>query len=241
MHKILIDHFSFLLSFLCLFLFNSEVRPLLHCHPANLSAERGGLPLLLLLILGGLAGLPDQDGAGHAGDHLVPGTVELGQRDDLTQSGLVEAVQEPPRLGTEEVDGSELSLLVVGELGVGIAAGEHDVGQGMPAGLDRSEVLELSVGVGDGSHQGEVRRLVDSQLTVLVRGQQFVSGLRGEVGAVDRLVVVELGQGGLRALDLPDVPDLDSVFSTTIGRGQTRLDSHWSRGSKCCYASNFMP
>ena len=54
--------------------------------------------------------LPDEDGGRHAGDHLVPRTVELGQRDDLTQSGLVEAVQQLATLRTEEVDGPEFRV-----------------------------------------------------------------------------------------------------------------------------------
>ena len=85
-----------------------------------------------------------------------------------------------PCLGTEEVHGPPLSLLVAGELGVGVAAGEHDVGQRVPAGLDGGEVLELPVRVGDGPHQREVRGLVDPQLTVLVGGEQLVTRLRRE-------------------------------------------------------------
>ena len=136
------DHFSLFLNFLCLFLFNREVRPLLNSHPANLSAERG----TLLLLLGGRARLPDEDGGRHAGDQLVPGRVELRERDDLAQSRLVETVQEFPGLRAEEVDGPQFSGVIVGELGVGIAASKHDVSQRVPAGLDGSEVLELTVG-----------------------------------------------------------------------------------------------
>ena len=44
----------------------------------------------------------------------------------------------------------------------------------LPTDLDGREVLELPVGVVDGPHQREVRRLVDPQLTVLVCGQEFV-------------------------------------------------------------------
>ena len=34
---------------------------------------------------------------------------------------------------------------------------------------------------------------------------------------------------------------LTQEFSTLIGPGPTRLGSHWSRGSKCCFGSNLMP
>ena len=51
--------------------------------------------------------------------------------------------------------------MIVGKVGVGVAACEHNVGQGVPAGLDRSGVWwDLSVGVRNGPHQGEVGRLV---------------------------------------------------------------------------------
>ena len=85
--------------------------------------------------------------------------------------------------------------------------------------LDGREVLELPVRVVDGPHQREVRRLVDPQLTVLVCGQQLVSRLRGEVSAVDCLVVVELGQGGLLALYVPDVPHLDGARARPCAGG----------------------
>ena len=35
--------------------------------------------------------------------------------------------------------------------------------------------------------------------------------------------------------------DSQAVFSTTIGPAPTRLGSHWSRASQCCYASSLMP
>ena len=54
----------------------------------------------------------------------------------------------------------EFPSMIVGKVRVGVAACEHNVGQRVPAGLDGSEVLELSVGVRNGPHQGEVGRLV---------------------------------------------------------------------------------
>ena len=72
--------------------------------------------------------LPDEDGGRHAGDHLVPRTVELGQRDDLTQSGLVEPVQQLAALRTEEVDGPEFRVdtPVVRDLQRDTVIGGHD-------------------------------------------------------------------------------------------------------------------
>ena len=50
------------------------------------------------------------------------------------------------------------------------------------------------------------------------------------------------------ASNIPGVPGEDypiyaevTVFSTLIGPAPTRLGSHWSRASVCCYASNLMP
>ena len=57
------------------------------------------------------------------------------QRDDLGEARLLEAVQELPAVRTEEVDGPPLSLLVAGKLGVGVAASEDNISEGMPAGL----------------------------------------------------------------------------------------------------------
>ena len=67
------------------------------------------------------------------------------------------------RISTNECSSStlpEFPSMIVGKVGVGVAACEHNVGQGVPAGLDGSEVPKLSVGVRNGSHQGEVGRLV---------------------------------------------------------------------------------
>ena len=76
-------------------------------------------------------------------------------------------MQTCPGLRAEEVDGSDLSGVIVGELGVGVAAGEHHVSQGVPARLDRGQVLELAVRVGDGAQQVEVRTLVYSEGQIL--------------------------------------------------------------------------
>ena len=58
--------------------------------------------------------------------------------------------------------------------------------------------------------------------------QQLVTRLRREKGAVDSLVVVELRQGRLRALDVPDVPDLDRpVLVVTII--QDCLSENWTK------------
>ena len=121
---------------------------------------------------------PDHDGVPHAGHHPVPGTVELGEIDDPRGSGLLEAEEMFASLRTEEVDRPPLPLVVFRERGVGVAAGEHNVSQGVPAGLDRSEVLELSVRVSDGSHQGEVGRLVHPEQDIFrlygIKGRLYV-------------------------------------------------------------------
>ena len=44
-------------------------------------------------------------------------------------------MQELPAVRTEEVDGPPLSLLIAGKLGVGVAASEDNVSEGVPAGL----------------------------------------------------------------------------------------------------------
>ena len=50
--------------------------------------------------------------------------------------------------------------MIIGELGVGVATSKHHVSQGVPARLDRGQVLELAVRVGDGAQQVEVWALV---------------------------------------------------------------------------------
>ena len=117
-----------------MFLLGSEVWPVLQGEPLNVGVHGPGVgPLLLGLGVAPL--LPDHDGLPHPRQQAVPRGVELGQRDDLLQAGLVQLVQRRAALGAEQVDGAELALVPPGELGVGVAAGQHDVGQGVPAGL----------------------------------------------------------------------------------------------------------
>ena len=61
--------------------------------------------------------------------------------------------------------------------------------------------------------------------TLTITGTGFPDSLAGWEGNQ-----VTIGGGACQA-----------VFSTLIGRGMSRLVSHWSRGSLCCYASSLMP
>ena len=50
-----------------------------------------------------------------------------------------------------------------------------------------------------------------------------------------------LGQQSVNMMNMVREPVARTVFSTLIGPGPTRLGSHWSRASECCYASSLMP
>ena len=61
-----------------------------------------------------------------------------------------------PGLWAEKVNGSDLSRVVIRELGVRVATSKHHISQGMPTRLDGGQVLELAMRVRDGAQKVEV-------------------------------------------------------------------------------------